>query len=45
MLVTVGGNTTIYKTSKFIDSSERKLKNVLKKLPVVEVDKNGTVTL
>jgi hypothetical protein len=45
MPVTVRGDTTIYKTSTFIDGSERKLKNVLKKLPGVEVDKNGTVTV
>lgn len=45
MPVTVRGDTTTYKTSKFIDGSERKLKNVLKKLPGVEVDKNGGVTV
>jgi hypothetical protein len=45
MPVTVRGDTTTYKTSKFIDGSERKLKNVLKKLPGVEVSKNGTVTV
>jgi hypothetical protein len=32
MPVTVRGDTTAYKTAKFIDGSERKLKNVLKKL-------------
>jgi hypothetical protein len=45
MPVTVRGDTTIYKTSKFINGTERKLKNVLKKLPGVEVDKNGGVTV
>ena len=45
MPVTVRGDTTTYKTSKFIDGSERKLKNVLKKIPGVEVDKNGGVTV
>lgn len=45
MPVSVRGDTTIYNTSKFIDGSERKLKNVLKKLPGVEVDKNGGVTV
>ena len=45
MPVTVRGDTTTYKTSKFIDGSERKLKNILKKLPGVEVDKNGNVTV
>lgn len=43
--VTVRGDTTTYKTDKFTDGSERKLKNVLKKLPGVEVDKNGSVTV
>ncbi len=45
MPVSVRGDTTIYNTSKFIDGSERKLKNVLKKLPGVEVNKNGGVTV
>ena len=45
MPVTVRGDTTTYKTDKFVDGSERKLKNVLKKLPGVEVSKNGTVTV
>ena len=45
MPVTVRGDTTTYKTSKFVDGTERKLKNVLKKLPGVEVNKNGTVTV
>ena len=45
MPVTVRGDTTTYKTDKFIDGTERKLKNVLKKLPGVEVSKNGTVTV
>jgi len=45
MPVTVRGDTTTYNTQKFIDGTERKLKNVLKKLPGVEVDKNGTVTV
>ncbi|MEE9406493.1 MAG: carboxypeptidase-like regulatory domain-containing protein [Polaribacter sp.] len=45
MPVTVRGDTTIYKTDKFIDGTERKLKNILKKLPGVEVSKNGVVTV
>lgn len=45
MPVTVRGDTTTYKTDKFVDGTERKLKNVLKKLPGVEVSKNGTVTV
>jgi len=43
--VTVKQDTIIYKTDKFVNGSERKLKNVLKKLPGVEVDKNGGVTV
>ena len=43
--VMVQGDTTTYKTEKFVDGSERKLKNVLKKLPGVEVDKRGNVTV
>ncbi|WP_282071819.1 carboxypeptidase-like regulatory domain-containing protein [Polaribacter atrinae] len=45
MPVTVRGDTTSYKTDKFVNGTERKLKNVLKKLPGVEVSKNGTVTV
>ncbi|MDO6743121.1 carboxypeptidase-like regulatory domain-containing protein [Tenacibaculum soleae] len=36
--VTVKGDTTIYNTNKFVNGSECKLKNVLKKLPGVQVD-------
>ena len=43
--VTVKGDTTIYRTDTFITGEERKLKNVLKKLPGVEVNKNGDVTV
>lgn len=43
MPVTVEENITTYKTEVFVDGSERKLKNVLKKLPGVEVDKKGNV--
>ena len=42
--VTVKGDTTTYNTDKFVTGEERKLKNILKKLPGVEVDKNGNVT-
>jgi len=45
MPVTVSGDTTTYKTDKFVDGSERKLKNVLKKLPGVDVTRNGSVTI
>jgi hypothetical protein len=43
--VTVKEDTITYNTSKFVTGEERKLKNVLKKLPGVEVDKNGGVTV
>ncbi|WP_299118781.1 TonB-dependent receptor [uncultured Tenacibaculum sp.] len=43
--VTVKEDTIIYDTKKFVNGSERKLKNVLKKLPGVEVNKNGGVTV
>lgn len=43
--VTVKEDTITYNTSKFITGKERKLKNVLKKLPGMEVDKNGGVTV
>ena len=45
MPVTVRGDTTTYKTDKFVNGTERKLKDALKKLPGVEVDKNGSVTV
>jgi len=45
MPVTVRGDTTIYNTDKFTNGTERKLKNVLKKLPGFNVDKNGKVTV
>ncbi|MBG7630920.1 MAG: carboxypeptidase-like regulatory domain-containing protein, partial [Bacteroidetes bacterium] len=38
-------DTIIYNTDKFITGEEHKLKDVLKKLPGVEVDKNGSVTV
>jgi hypothetical protein len=43
--VTVKEDTITYNTNKFVTGEERKLKNVLKKLPGVEVDKNGEVTV
>ncbi|MCF6169289.1 carboxypeptidase-like regulatory domain-containing protein [Lutibacter sp.] len=43
--VTVKEDTITYNTNKFVTGEERKLKQVLKKLPGVEVDKNGTVTV
>lgn len=38
-------DTIIYNTKNFVDGSERKLKNVLKKLPGVDVDKQGVITV
>ncbi len=43
--VTVKQDTIIYDTKKFVTGEERKLKSVLKKLPGVEVDKNGNITV
>lgn len=43
--VTVKQDTIIYNVKHFITEKERKLKNVLKKLPGVEVDNNGDVTV
>ena len=45
MPVVVKEDTITYNTNKFVTGSERKLKNVLRKLPGVEVDKNGNVTV
>lgn len=43
--VTVKKDTIIYLTDKFVTGEERKLKDVLKKLPGVEVDRVGNVTV
>ncbi len=43
--VTVKEDTIIYRTKAFVTGEERKLKEVLKKLPGVEVDKSGLVTV
>lgn len=43
--IIVKQDTIIYNTDKFVNGSERKLQNILKKLPGVEVDKNGDVTV
>jgi len=43
--VTVKEDTITFNTNKFVTGEERKLKQVLKKLPGVEVDKNGGVTV
>ncbi len=38
-------DTLIYETDVFVNGSERKLKEVLKKLPGVEVDREGNITV
>lgn len=43
--IRVKEDTITYNTDAFITGAERKLKQVLKKLPGVEVDKNGGVTV
>ncbi|WP_028889902.1 carboxypeptidase-like regulatory domain-containing protein [Tenacibaculum ovolyticum] len=43
--IMVKQDTIIYNTDKFVNGTERKLKNVLTKLPGIEVDKNGGVTV
>jgi len=42
--ITVKKDTTTYKVIKFTTGNERKLKEVLKKLPGIEVDRKGNVT-
>ncbi len=43
--VKVSQDTITYKTDRFKTGEERKLKDVLKKLPGMEVDKNGAVSV
>ncbi len=43
MPVTVSGDTIIYKADAFTDGKEKKLENVLEKLPGFEIDDNGEV--
>jgi len=43
--VNIKQDTVIYNTERFITGTERKLKQVLKKLPGIEVDKDGGVTV
>ncbi|QDO95654.1 TonB-dependent receptor [Formosa sediminum] len=42
--ITVKKDTIIYLTDKFVTGDERKLREVLKKLPGIEVDRDGNVT-
>ncbi|OIQ23680.1 MAG: hypothetical protein BM549_03090 [Lacinutrix sp. MedPE-SW] len=43
--ITIKKDTTIYSVDKFTTGEERKLKDILKKLPGVEVDRAGNVTV
>ncbi len=43
MPIMMSGDTLIYKTDAFTDGRERKLQDVLEKLPGMEVDENGEV--
>lgn len=43
MPIVVKQDTITYNTGKFTNGKERKLKNILKKLPGIEVEKNGSV--
>ncbi|MDP5097010.1 MAG: carboxypeptidase-like regulatory domain-containing protein, partial [Flavobacterium sp.] len=43
MPVTVSGDTIIYNSDSFTNGTERKLEDVLKKLPGVEVNKDGEI--
>lgn len=43
--VTIKKDTIVYLVDKFVTGEERKLKDVLKKLPGVEVDRVGNVTV
>jgi len=45
MPVTIKGDTIVYDSDSFTNGTERKLGDVLKKLPGVEVDDDGNVTV
>ncbi|ALM48708.1 TonB-dependent receptor [Flavobacterium psychrophilum] len=45
MPVTIKGDTIVYDSDSFTNGTERKLGDVLKKLPGVEVDKDGGITV
>ena len=45
MPVSISGDTIIYNSDSFTNGTERKLEDVLKKLPGVEVDGEGNITV
>ena len=45
LAVSIKKDTITYQTDKFITGEERKLRDVLKKLPGIKVDRNGNVTV
>ncbi len=45
LAVSVKKDTITYRTDQFIDGTERKLRDVLKKLPGLDVDREGNVTV
>lgn len=45
MAMIVNQDTTIYRVDKFTTGSERKLRDVLEKIPGIEVDREGGVTI
>ena len=45
MPVSISGDTIIYNSDSFTNGTERKLEDVLKKLPGVEVDTEGNITV
>ena len=45
MPVSISGDTIIYNSDSFTNGTERKLEDVLKKLPGVEVDSEGQITV
>ena len=45
MPVSISGDTIIYNSDSFTNGTERKLEDVLKKLPGVEVDTDGNITV
>lgn len=45
MPVSISGDTIVYNSDSFTNGTERKLEDVLKKLPGVEVDADGNITV